>query len=216
MASRDASYQPELEEAEQKQVKYYAYCPCGDVCSKGGKTLGSFWTRDAARNCIFVHLTHSPYHKMGDREATEAADDAEVKEHAWEEGEEEDFTSNRGRASGSDLRPKIKAKPTEPAGSPPQKKRRRRDHDNAAGSSSAAGGQLVVTQQLQDGIAVQTRHAMSFIRAMTRAEKALRLAETVSRRAMETFQDMFASEWGCTCCGMTACGSTAKGFLDFL
>ncbi len=213
MAVESASYQPELEEAEEAPAnamrKFYAYCPCGDVCSKGNRTLGGFWSEEAARNCIYTHLTHSTYHKMSDDEATEKTDNAEVIEHAWEEGEEEDFTINRGTT-----RPKHRARPTEPAGEPPQRRRRR--HDPADASSSAAGSQLAVTKQLQDGIAVQTRNAMSFVRAMTRAEKALRLAETVSRRAMETFQDMVASKGGCTCCGMTACGSTAKGFLDFI
>ena len=215
-----STFEPEVEEAEvigppsRGLRKFYAYCPCGNICSKGNRTLGAFWSEEAARNCIYTHLTHSPYHKLSDIEAQDRTDDAEVIEHAWEEGEEEDFTINRGRACGLQSLPRGRAKLPEPAGEPPHRRRRR--HDPAEASSSAVGGQLAVTKQLQDGIAVQTRNAMSFVRAMTRAEKALRLAETVSRRAMETFQDMVASKGGCTCCGMTACGSTAKGFLDFL
>ena len=214
MSASSEVFRPE-EEAEAaagQVVKYYAYCPCGDVCSKGNRTLGGFWSEDAAREAIFTHLNCSSYHKMGEREAGEKADDAEVITHAWEEGAEaeEDFTITRG---GGGTSAKRRARPCEPV-EPPRSRRRR--NPEVAAEAAASSSQVAVTQQLQEGIAVQTRNAMSFVRAMTRAEKALRLAETVSRRAMETFQDMVASKGGCTCCGMTACGSTAKGFLDFI
>ena len=231
MAESESTFQPELEaqESAEQVVKYYSYCPRGTDCRKGNKTLGGFWNEDAAREAVFTHLRHSTYHKLSEREAGQLADNAEIIVHAWEEGKEsdEDFIINSGgtpsRASTSaKVRARPTDRPTEPAEPPrsrprseaeePPRSRRRRNPEGSSTSQAVA----VVNQQLQDGIAVQTRNAMSFVRAMTRAEKALRLAETVSRRAMETFQDMVASKGGCTCCGMTACGSTAKGFLDFL
>ena len=190
-----------------------------------------FWTEAKARDAIITHLTESTYHKFTDVHAQRLAESAEIIEHEWK-ADEEDIEPVGGAP-----RSKRKARPNEPD-QPPRRQRDRsrsrgrRNRDQNHGGGRASGSQAaapsratapsssqavaVVSQELQDGIAVQTLHAISFVRAMTRAEKALKVAETVSRRAMETFQDMVASKGGCTCCGMTACGSTAKGFLDFL
>ena len=237
MADEEQHAEHESQEQADKVVKYYSYCPRGKDCRKGNGTLGGFWSEEAARDAISTHLRHSTYHNFSEDQANHLADSAEIVEHEWkadEEEEEPDGVASRARS-------KVKARPKEPDRAPRSRerarsqrdrsrsRRRRRPSGSGGGQASGSGGGqapgsgggpsravAVVNQQLQDGIAVQTRNAMSFVRAMTRAEKALRLAETVSRRAMETFQDMVASKGGCTCCGMTACGSTAKGFLDFL
>lgn len=243
-----AASEPAAEqESPVKLVKYYSYCPCGTECSKGNATLGGFWSEQRAREAVFTHLTCSPYHKMPEGEAKELADSAEIMQHEWEEGAEEDEDITIRKGTRAKVRARRSSPPPEPVEAPRSRRRRRsegsassrrvgqsdfleeadyRAHPAAseaqqrnskrASEAAQSTAVAVVNQQLQDGIAVQTRNAMSFVRAMTRAEKALRLAETVSRRAMETFQDMVASKGGCTCCGMTACGSTAKGFLDFL
>lgn len=224
MADSESTFQPEFEaqESAEQVVKYYSYCPRGTDCRKGNKTLGGFWNEDAAREAVFTHLRHSPYHYLSEREAGQLADNASIIVHNWEEGKESEEEFICTPCTSAKVRARPTGRPSEPAEPPPSRpsseaedpprSRRRRNPEGSSTSQAVA----VVNQQLQDGIAVQTRNAMSFVRAMTRAEKALRLAETVSRRAMETFQDMVASKGGCTCCGMTACGSTAKGFLDFL
>ena len=185
----------EAQESAEKVVKYYSYCPRGSECKKGNKTLGGFWTESAAREAIFTHLNRSTYHNMSQRQATDLADSAEITMHEWEEDKEseEELNTNSGGGS-SNARAKVRARPTEPD-HPPRSKQRSRQRSRSRHRrrpSGSGGGQAaepsqavaVVNQQLQDGIAVQTRNAMSFVRAMTRAEKALRLAETVSRRAM--------------------------------
>ena len=218
------------------QVKYYAYCPLGDQCSKGSKTLGGFWNENAARNAIFTHLSKSTYHEeLGADECKELAQDAEVPAHDWSAENEAPFAvpeeAQGQRSSGSRAAaPSSKSRarrPTTPSASPPRRSHGSRSPGRSHGSRrsrsrsvhrrrkakatpAAADSQLVVAKKIERGIEVQTRNAISFCRAMTQAEKALKIAENVARRAMETFQDMEV----CTCCGMTACGSTAKGFLE--
>jgi hypothetical protein len=211
------------------QLKYYAYCPLGDQCSKGSKTLGGFWNENAARNAIFTHLRRSTYHEeLGADECKELAQDAEVPAHDWSAENEAPFAVPEDqRSSGSRPAPSAKTRarrPTTPSASPPRRSQgsrsagrssrrsrsRSRARRKAKATPAAADSQLVVAKKIERGIEVQTRNAISFCRAMTQAEKALKIAENVARRAMETFQDMEV----CTCCGMTACGSTAKGFLE--
>ena len=62
--------------AVEEHVKWYAYCPQGDICSKGDKTLGGFWSEQRARDAVFTHLHCSSYHMLRDM-----ADMADLQEH---------------------------------------------------------------------------------------------------------------------------------------
>ena len=61
-------------------TKWNVYCPCNDECSKGNRTLGSYWSskgnrREAnARGAVFTHL--STVHEMDEETAREWTDRA--------------------------------------------------------------------------------------------------------------------------------------------
>ena len=174
---------------------YYGYCPQGDRCTKGGSTLGKMWTEKGARRSIYNHLSASPYHTdLTEQEIDDMVSDAHIVTHTYRRGEEDNDHES------SAARPRRRAR------SPSQEvaRRRRRPAQPELPPPAAVAAQAVATtnRQLQGNIETQTRHAISFVRALTRAEKALRVAETVSRRAMETFQDMGLLLKGCACCGI--------------
>lgn len=45
-----------------KWTQFYAFCPLGESCKKGGKRLKNCATEDDARESVFNHLTSSSYH----------------------------------------------------------------------------------------------------------------------------------------------------------
>lgn len=176
----------------QTEYKFYTWCPAGEKCSKGHKTLGGYWTEARAREAVFTHLHASSYHLMDDDLARLEAETALVEKHPVADGDDGTFEPNADRVPSPD-------------GAPASKRRRHdhqrdRDHHRSKGSggasSSAAGSggkgnQAIVkaSATLHQQITAQTRNSIVFVKAMTKAEKALRLAAKVSRGAMETFQD---------------------------
>ncbi len=53
------------------------------------------------------------------------------------------------------------------------------------------GKAAAATKDLHTAVAKQTQNAWVFVKAMTKAEQALRVASRVSRAACETFQDNY-------------------------
>ena len=56
-------------------TKYNVYCPCSDKCTKGNRTLGSYWSSKANRSkanprgSVFKHMTMSTVHEMDEETA---------------------------------------------------------------------------------------------------------------------------------------------------
>jgi hypothetical protein len=193
----------EAQEGEQVR-KWYAYCHHGKICRKGNRTLGGFWTEDRAREAVFNHMHCSPYHLMSEDDAQSEAQNAVLVDFLVDPSENDDGEPPEAACQ----RPKTKARrtdrPEEPS-RPPKVARRSRSPRNqrhkAICGSQASGNHAIARQatpssstvaaasaRLENNITAQTRHAVTFVRAMTQAEKALRCAEKVSRGAMETFQ----------------------------
>ena len=172
---------------QQKRLKWYAYCPAGDVCSKGGKTLGGFWSESRARDAIFSHLRNSPYHCLSKEEASDGADMAELQCH------EEDEDWQQDNACGSYQNPSTKSKAApgkkRPKSPDPQPGQKRPRGSGSASSTSILATRTPAPASLDAALKTQTKNAVIFTRSMAKAEKALRLAAKVSRSAMETFQD---------------------------
>jgi len=66
----------EEEHADQEEVlkpghvwKWYAYCPLGGSCSKGGATLGGFFSEGRSKQAVLNHLTGSTYHGLSEDQA---------------------------------------------------------------------------------------------------------------------------------------------------
>lgn len=178
--------QQSLQGADEEQrgnMKWYAYCPMGDLCSKKGRTLGGFWSEARARDAIFTHLRNSPYHGLSKDEAMDAADVSELQCHDWAEEDEVEEAL---------LKPKTQPRrPRSPERMVADSRKRAR-HTGSASSSSGVlvrGGGVAAPASLDQAIRDQTKNAIIFTRSMAKAEKALRLAAKVSRSAMETFQD---------------------------
>lgn len=193
---------------EKKMVTMFGVkCPLGDACKKGTAWLGnkntSWFSAERARQAVYDHLVGSPFHKdVDDSLAMEFADTADVA--TWEVPEEEEGEGEEAAT---------------PSGSGGPQKRKRHDeeasyHDPAArgkrpkaksapraigagtssGSAAASSGALAsLSHGLEDQIMRQTRNAMIFVRAMGKAENALRTASRLSRQAYETFQDEAAT-----------------------
>ena len=53
------------EAAVETHTKWYA----GDICSKGNRTLGGFWSEQRARQSFLCHLRNSSYHHLSKDEA---------------------------------------------------------------------------------------------------------------------------------------------------
>ena len=182
------------EEGPNMARKWYAYCHLGHLCTKGNRTLGSFWTEDRARESVFNHMHCSPYHQMSQEDAQTEADNAVLTDFLVDpsvDGEPSEEACQQ--------RPKTMARRTDRPEEPnrPPKVARRAIFGSQASGSNASAVQLtnasstvaIASVRLENNIVAQTRHAVTFVRAMTQAEKALRCAEKVSRGAMETFQD---------------------------
>lgn len=75
--------------AKPTRTAWVAFCPSSDVCKRGGRRLGSFWTEQEAREKVYHHLTASTLHSMGAEEATAQADNAMLD---TEEAETEEAT----------------------------------------------------------------------------------------------------------------------------
>jgi len=107
MSSR--SEQEERAEQEEEQLKpgnvwkWYAYCPLGGSCSKGGATLGGFFSEARSKQAVLNHLVGSTYHGLSDElaefEATavEAVIKMQVKDNALSDGD-----GNRSQRSDGD------------------------------------------------------------------------------------------------------------------
>ena len=73
MSSR--SEQEERAEQEEEQLKpgnvwkWYAYCPLGGSCSKGGATLGGFFSEGRSKQAVLNHLMGSTYHGLNEEQA---------------------------------------------------------------------------------------------------------------------------------------------------
>jgi hypothetical protein len=173
---------------DQGEFKWYTWCPQGEQCSKGQKTLGGYWSESRAREAVFTHLHASSYHLMDEDSARMEAELACVEKVCVAEGEAED-----------NFEPTRPHSPDEP---PIKRRKGGGGGGGGKGSSSSASGSIRVggggagntamvkaSATLQQQITSQTRNSIVFVKAMTKAEKALRLAAKVSRGAMETFQD---------------------------
>ena len=163
------------------------------------------WSEKAAKNSIFNHLSHSTYHSnLTKAEINKLVDDSEIVTHSYVDCDDEHMLMDDEHIRGSKPirgRGRGKVRCRSPS-QEPSSGSRHRGPDRVPPRGASSSDQQLVVRQLQTGIQTQTRHAISFVRALTRAEKALRLAETVARRAMETFQDMGMLLKGCACCGI--------------
>ena len=180
--------------------RYYAYCPHGDQCSKGGSTLGGFFSEDRARTAISNHLCGSPYHELTQEHADFEASQAEltkVKTKEWkEDGDTEDEDPpDRGSSS-----TKASKRPMPPEPADPPKRRRRTGTASCTTIAKAspkaagpAGSPVAVAANLENMISKHTQQAAVFVKVMQKAESALRVAARVSRSACQTFEDTVTS-----------------------
>ena len=65
---------------------YAIWCPRGDECTKRGRMLCKFDDEEKTRSFLFNHLVSSPYHQLGDEEATQLARETAIE--AWDELED--------------------------------------------------------------------------------------------------------------------------------
>lgn len=143
---------------EEAPVKYYSWCPHGDLCAKKGKTLGGYWTEARARQAVFNHLRSSSYHMFEQETAQMEADLAHVETHTWDPEKDEDGT----------WQPPARKRPApaEPSGPPPSSMARRHRSSAPAESSSASSkASSVVSRDLSSQIHQQTRNAYVFVKA---------------------------------------------------
>ena len=79
---------------------YVSYCPCSDVCNRGGRRLGSDPTMEAARQRVAHHLGASSYHLLSEEDANNLADTVVLEEELWVEPAAASQPAQHGKGHG--------------------------------------------------------------------------------------------------------------------
>mgnify|MGYP006296143383 CR=1 FL=1 len=158
-------------EEEQGDFKWYTWCPQGEVCSKGQKTLGGYWTESRAREAVFTHLHASSYHLLGEETARMESELACVERVFVKEDEAED-NFDPGRPRSPDEPPMAKRRRTHGGGGGGGK------GTSSSAASSGSGGRgggvgggkgntamVKASATLQQQITAQTRNSIVFVKA---------------------------------------------------
>ena len=162
-------------------------CPEPDRCGRATKLgkRGGYYSERRARQSLYDHLVGSPKHHWSHEDACSAADLAEIFESCGDptsedehhlEWEESQTWYDKGGAGGA-----------EGASSADRPKRRRLD-DRPSTSTALADSVQPEINVLSHQIKEQTRNAYIFVKAMTKAEAALRTAARLARSAQQTFE----------------------------
>ena len=170
--------------------KYYAYCPHGDQCSKGGSTLGGFFSEDRARTAISNHLRGSTYHlfeqEQADLEAS-IADLPKVKTKEWKEDADTEDEDPPDRGSSSS---KASKRPMPPEPADPPRRRRRTGTASCTTIAKAspktagpAGSPMAVSANLERQITKQTQQAAVFVKAWAMKRKQTKKQQRCERKS---------------------------------
>lgn len=159
-------------EEEQGDFKWYTWCPQGEVCSKGQKTLGGYWTESRAREAVFTHLHASSYHLLDEETARMESELACVERVCVKEDEAED-NFDPGRPRSPDEPPMAKRRRTHGGGGGGGGK-----GTSSSAASSGSGGRgggvgggkgntamVKASATLQQQITAQTRNSIVFVKA---------------------------------------------------
>ena len=176
-------------------------CPEPERCGRATKLgkRGGYYSERRARQSLYDHLVGSPKHHWSHEDACSAADLAEIFESCGDptsedehhlEWEESQTWYDKGGAGG--------AEGASSGGADRPKRRRLLEDDQQQPRSSSASAALVdspaaaaIGQEvnvLGHQIREQTRNAYIFVKAMTKAEAALRTAARLARSAQQTFE----------------------------
>ena len=127
------------------------------------------WSEKAAKNSIFNHLSHSTYHSnLTKAEINKLVDDSEIVTHSYVDCDDEHMLMDDEHIRGSKPirgRGRGKVRCRSPS-QEPSSGSRHRGPDRVPPRGASSSDQQLVVRQLQTGIQTQTRHAISFVRAM--------------------------------------------------
>ena len=164
-------------------------CPEPERCGRATKLgkRGGYYSERRARQSLYDHLVGSPKHHWSHEDACSAADLAEIFESCGDptsedehhlEWEESQTWYDKGGAGGAE---------GASSGGADRPKRRRLD-DRPSASTALADSVQPEINVLSHQIKEQTRNAYIFVKAMTKAEAALRTAARLARSAQQTFE----------------------------
>ena len=95
--------------------RFNAYCPCADVCQRGGKSLGTYYSEAECRAALVHHLQASSYRYLSAPEVDEVMDAYTVE--PWLEDTDDEAAPAPKAGAAVVLQPTAKAVQPTSAGS---------------------------------------------------------------------------------------------------
>lgn len=162
---------------------FVSFCPCPDVCRKGGKRLGWDDSENNARWRISNHLQSSGYHLLSQDEADSLAASAELQHEDSPENSTGQFEYAPGRSDSSHGKSEGKGTwRSEPYGGKGKGKGHAIQWPERGGKGT---GSEMVLQPPEPATAMVAR----LITAISRAEAAARTSSRMARAAAAAFDE---------------------------